>query len=247
MKTLLAVLAYALLWSGATLADEQTSCPVADDTIQTDRPLPHVAAGIAAKRLDIVVVGSASSTLRGPNGPQNAYPGQLQAELTRRLPGVAVNLKTHIEPAGTTADMAATFPKILAEDKPTLVVWQTGTADLMLGNEQDAFHDALDKGIAALQAGAADVIVVNLQYSPRTDALTNVKPYAETMRMVAEDRNAPLFDRMGIMKYWNEEGTFDFYSTGNDGTTNRVHACLGRLLADLVIGSAKPAEAKAEH
>jgi hypothetical protein len=52
---------------------------------------------------------------------------------------------------------------------------------------------------------------------------------------------------MGIMKYWNDAGIFDFYSLTDDGTTNRVHACLGRLLADLVMGSAKRNEGKVSH
>jgi hypothetical protein len=246
MKIFVAVLACALISSGLAVADQPVDCSVPDELISTDRPLPRVMDGIAAKQLNIAVVGSASSTLRGANGPPNAYPAQLETELKRRLPGVAINLTIHIEPRGTASDMAATFPQVLAE-KPNLVIWQSGTADLMLGNEPDAFREALDKGIAALHAGGSDVVVVNLQYSPRTDAMTNVKPYADTMRLVAEDQKVPLFDRMGIMKYWNDEGTFDFYAMTNDGTTYRVHACLGRLLADLVIGSAKRAEVKAEH
>jgi len=246
MKVLFAVLAYALICSGVAFADEATECAVSEDLVQTDRPLPRVMDGIAAKHLSIAVVGSASSTLRGPNGAQNAYPAQLEAELKRRLPGVAITLATHIDARGTAADTAAIFPKVLAE-KPNLVIWQTGTADLMLGNEPEAFRDALEKGIAALHAGGADVVLINLQHSPRTDAMTNVKPYADTMRVVAEDQNIPLFDRMGIMKYWNEEGTFDFYSMTNYGTTYRVHACLGRLLADVILGSAKRAEVKAGH
>jgi hypothetical protein len=242
MRMLVALLASVLLLCATAHAEDIGECAVSEELIPTDRPLPHVVEAIAAKRLSIAVIGTASSTLRAP---ENAYPAQLAAELKRRLPGVAIELKTHIEPSGTTAEMAETFPKLLAEDKPALVVWQTGTADLMLGNDADSFRDSLEKGIAALQAGGADVIVVNLQYSPRTDPMTDAAGFANVMRMVAEDRAVPLFDRMGIMKYWNDEGTFDFYSTTNDGTTNRVHACFGRLLADLLIGSAKPGEAKA--
>lgn len=244
MRMLAALLTGLLLLCGAAHAEDADACAVSDDLIQTNYPLSRVADAIAAKRLVVAVVGTASSTLRAP---QNAYPAQFEAELKRRLAGVAIELKTYIEKSGTTADMTSTFPKLLAEDKPALVVWQTGTADLMLGNDQAAFREALDKGVATLQTGGADVVVVNLQYSPRTDPMTDARAFADIMRMVAEDRNAPLFDRMGIMKYWNDEGTFDFYSMTNDGTPNRVHACLGRLLADLVIGAAKRGEAKAGH
>jgi hypothetical protein len=240
MRLLVAILAGLLVSGGAARADDADPCAVPEELIQTDRPLPHVAAAVTAKHLDTVAVGSASSTLRVP---QNAYPAQFGAELKRRLPDVAVNVATSIDPGGSTADMAPAFPKLLAEHKPALVIWQTGTTDLMLGNDVDSFVDALDKGIAGLQAGGADVVLVNLQYSPRTDPMTGAQAFADAMRTVAENRNVPLFDRMGIMKHWNDEGTFDFYSLVDDGTTNRVHACLGRLLAGQVIASAKPADA----
>ncbi len=244
MNAFLVVLAGALLFGGAALAQGTDTCAVSEDLLTTDVALPHVAEAIAqSKRLEIAVVGSASSTLRGPSGVQHAYPAQLEAELARRLPGVVVKVVPHIQ-QGTTADMAATFPRLLAAEKPNLVVWQTGTADVMLATDPDVFREALDKGIQTLQASGVDVILMNLQHSPRTDPLMHASSYAEAMRMVAEDRGVPLFDRMGIMKYWNDEGTFDFYSTKNDGTVERVHQCFGRLLADLVIGSAKPAETK---
>ena len=244
MKITVVLLFVVLLLGARAHAADADACVVSEDLIQTDHPLAHVAEAIAAKRLGIAVVGTASSTLRAP---QNAYPAQLQAELKRRLPDVAVELRTHIESNGTTADMAATFPKLVAEDKPDLMIWQTGTVDLMLGNGAEELRAALESGIGAVQSARTDVIVVNLQYSPRTDPMTDAKAFADVMRTATEDRNVPLFDRMGIMKYWSDSGTFDFYSLTDDGTTNRVHACLGRLLADLVIGSAKRSERKADN
>jgi hypothetical protein len=233
-----------LLWGGVALAESPDVCAVPEDLVSTEVPLPHVAEGIAqAKRLQIAVVGSASSTLRGASGVQHAYPAQLEAELGRRLAGVAVKVVPHIQ-QGTAADVATTFQRLVAADKPNLVVWQTGTTDVMLGIEPEAFRDALDKGVETLQQSGTDVILMNLQHSPRTDPMMHVGPYADAMRVVAQDRGVPLFDRMAIMKYWNDEGVFDFYSMSNDGTLERVHHCIGRLLADLVIGSSKTAESK---
>jgi GDSL-like Lipase/Acylhydrolase family len=239
MRQVSLVLVAALLLSSPGLAEEGDACAVSEDLVSAGPVLPHVVEAIANKRLDIAVIGTASSTLRGPNGPQHAYPAQLEQELARRLPGVAVKVVPHIE-QGTTATMAAGFNKLLAATKPNLIVWQTGTSDVMLGTDPDAFRVDLDKGLQFLKNQGVDVVLMNLQYSPRTDPMMHVTSYAETMRMVAEDREVPLFDRMGIMQYWNDEGTFDFYSTGNDGTVERVHHCLGRLLADM-IASAKSA------
>jgi hypothetical protein len=244
MTRFFALMAGALLWNGAALAQSTDVCAVSEDLVSTELPLSHVGEAVSqAKRLQIAVVGSASSTLRGASGVQHAYPAQLEAELGRRLAGVAVKVVPHIQ-QGTAADVAATFLRLTAAEKPNLVIWQTGTADVMLGVEPDIFRDALDKGVQALQQSGTDVILMNLQYSPRTDPMMHVGPYADAMRLVAEDRSIPLFNRMAIMKYWNDEGVFDFYSMSNDGTVERVHHCIGRLLADLVIGSSKAAASK---
>jgi hypothetical protein len=244
MTRFFALMAGVLLWNGAALAQSTDVCAVSEDLVSTELPLSHVGEAVSqAKRLQIAVVGSASSTLRGASGVQHAYPAQLEAELGRRLAGVAVKVVPHIQ-QGTAADVAATFQRLTAAEKPNLVIWQTGTADVMLGVEPDMFRDALDKGVQALQQSGTDVILMNLQYSPRTDPMMHVGPYADAMRLVAEDRSIPLFNRMAIMKYWNDEGVFDFYSMSNDGTVERVHHCIGRLLADLVIGSSKAAASK---
>jgi hypothetical protein len=244
MTRFVAVLATTLLCGGAAFAEGADVCAVSEDLLPTDVPLPHVAEAVGqAKHLQIAVVGSASSTLRGANGVQHAYPAQLEAELGRRLAGVVVKVVPHIQ-QGAAADVAATFQRLAAAEKPNLVIWQTGTTDVMLGIDQDAFRDALDKGVQTLQTSGTDVILMNLQHSPRTDPMMHVAPYADAMRVVAEDRGVPLFDRMGIMKYWNDEGVFDFYSMSNDGTVERVHHCLGSLLADLVVGSSKAVPTK---
>jgi hypothetical protein len=244
MTRFFALMAGVLLWNGAALAQSTDVCAVSEDLVSTELPLSHVGEAVSqAKRLQIAVVGSASSTLRGASGVQHAYPAQLEAELGRRLAGIAVKVVPHIQ-QGTAADVAATFQRLTAAEKPNLVIWQTGTADVMLGVEPDIFRDALDKGVQALQQSGTDVILMNLQYSPRTDPMMHVGPYADAMRLVAEDRSIPLFNRMAIMKYWNDEGVFDFYSMSNDGTVERVHHCIGRLLADLVIGSSKAAASK---
>ena len=56
-----------------------------------------------------------------------------------------------------------------------------------------------------------------------------------------------MFDRFSIMRNWADLGTFDLYSaTKKLDIAERVHDCIGRLLADLVIEPAKPDEPHAE-
>jgi len=61
------------------------------------------------------------------------------------------------------------------------------------------------------------------------------------MRWVALQHEIPLFNRFAIMKLWADLGTFELAGAANKlDTAMRVHDCLGRLLADLITGAAKP-------
>jgi len=70
-------------------------------------------------------------------------------------------------------------------------------------------------------------------------------PYIDVMRVAAQQREVPLFDRFAIMHQWNESGSFDLFSAARGvEMAKRVHDCLGRALATFVIDAAhiKPAE-----
>ena len=67
-----------------------------------------------------------------------------------------------------------------------------------------------------------------------------LQTYVEVMRWVALQHETPLFDRFDLMKTWADLGTFDLYSaTKKLDMAERVHDCLGRLLADLVLEASK--------
>lgn len=234
-----------LLAAGSVRAGSSTEqpaeCRVAQHLAENGIPLPKVRKAIAAKRVSILVLGAGSSLLPGANGPQNAYPGQLRAALAEKLPGVDIVLNTDVKARRTAAEMVKALPALLAASKPNLVVWQTGTVDAMQGVDQDQFSQALDKGINIARSAGADVVLVNSQYSPRTESIIALGAYAESMRWVAVQHEIPLFDRFSVMKLWGDLGTFDLYSaTKKLDIAERVHACIGRLLADLVSEAAKP-------
>jgi hypothetical protein len=186
--------------------------------------------------------------LSGPAGAASSYPARLEAALRERLPRVEVKVVTHARPRQLAADMIKDFGQILAEDKPNLVIWQTGTFDAIRGIEPEEFRTVLDEGVGALQNGGADVILMNMQYSPRMDTVIAVGPYNDNMRWVAQERGVPLFDRFAIMQYWNQVGTFDLSTaTKSPAMAQQVHDCIGRALASLVIEAAHLDVEKAPH
>jgi hypothetical protein len=223
------------------LAEDPQECRVGESLIDADFPLPHVAKALANKKLDVLVVGAGSSTLPGPNGGRDAYPVRLRAALKEKFPGLSVTLATDIKLRRTAADMIDGMPAALAANKPALVVWQTGTVDAMLVIDPDDFSAALNKGVDLARLAGADVILVNAQYSPRTESMIALSRYLEDMRWVALQQEIPLLDRFAIMKLWTEMGTFDFHSATNKlDVARRVHDCIGRLLADLVSETTRP-------
>ncbi len=168
-------------------------------------------------------------------------PARLQQALVDQLKGVEVKVTTDIKARRTAAEMVKALPADLSAAKPALMIWQTGTTDAMLAVDPDQFSQALDQGINIARSAGADVVLVNAQYSPRTESMIALSTYSEDMRWVALQQEVPLFDRFSIMRLWSDLGTFDLYSaTKKLDIAERVHDCIGRLLADLVIAAAKP-------
>ena len=236
MRTLSLALAGLFAYAGAALA-QTGNCMEAAALVHADAGLSRAAVAIASRHeLKVAVAGSASSILAGPGGTRAAYPVTLQSALSERLPGVAVRMTNTAKPRQTAAEMQAGFGQVLAEQKPDLLIWQTGTVDAMRGIDVDQFRAALEKGIDQLHAGGADVLLMNMQYSPRTESMIAADNYAEIMRGVALREEIPIFDRLAVMKEWNDEGTFDLSTTTkNSEMAEQVHVCIGRLLADLVV------------
>jgi len=219
-------------------------CEVPDYLLTGETALPKVAEAIkAGGPLNILVVGSRSSTIGGPaNGAETAaYPGQMQAALKTELPSIQVNVSVEIQAKKTAEEVATGLAKLVETKKPTLVIWQTGTVDAMRSVDPDDFRTAVDEGVVALRDAGADTILVNPQYSPRTESMISASPYLDNMRVVAQEHEVPLFDRFALMQKWSEAGDFDlFTAVHNSELAKRVHGCLGRALSQFIMASAHP-------
>jgi hypothetical protein len=237
-KSVLFLLAGLSAGASARADDPPKSCDVPAYLLTSDSPLARVASAIkAGGPLDILVVGSRSSTISGAEG--DAYPARLQVALREKLPGTTVNVSVELAPRKTAEDIAPDLGKLAGTKKPTLVVWQTGTVDAIRSVDIDNFRGAVDQGVTALQNAGSDVVLMNMQYSPRTETMVSPASYIDNMRLAAQQHDVPLFDRFAIMTQWNESGEFDLFSAvhGSD-LAKRVHNCLGRALSTFVIDTA---------
>jgi hypothetical protein len=242
MRVVRLLIMLAMMGGAATplRAQEPQGCEVPDYLLASESRLPRSAAAKQAGKLDILVIGSRSATL---NPPEQAFPARLEASLRARWPQVQVSVATDLRPKKTAEEVASELGPVLAQRKPTLVIWQTGTVDAMMSVDQDEFRAALDDGVRVMQQAGSDVILMNLQYSPRTETVISASSYIDNMRVVAQQHEAPLFDRFAIMRYWSESGDFDLSSTSTGpDLARRVHDCLARALSSLIAAAIVPPE-----
>ncbi|MBR1267045.1 SGNH/GDSL hydrolase family protein [Bradyrhizobium sp. AUGA SZCCT0222] len=218
--------------------DAPANCEVPAYLLTSESKLPKVETAIAGdRRLEILVVGSRSSSI--PSSEASAYPGRLQAMLKEALPKVAVNVSVELQVKKTAEEVAGGLVKLVELKKPTLVIWQTGTYDAIRSIDPDDFRAGVEEGVAALQKAGVDVILMNLQYSPRTETMISAPPYLDNIRVVAQQHDIPLFDRFAMMRHWSDAGDFDLSTTSHGpDLAKRVHDCLGRALSKFVIDAA---------
>ncbi|MDH2386944.1 SGNH/GDSL hydrolase family protein [Bradyrhizobium sp. CER78] len=213
-------------------------CDVPAYLLASESSLPKVTDAVKANQpLNVLVVGSRSSTI--PGNEASAYPATLQAALKEAFPAATIDLSVELQAKSTAEETAGALVKLVEAKKPTLVIWQTGTVDAMRAVDPDDFRTAINEGVVALRGAGADVVLVNLQYSPRTETMISAPPYLDNIKVVAQQHDVPLFDRFAIMKQWSDAGYFDLFSTAHGvDLAKKVHACLGRALAKFVIDAA---------
>ncbi len=213
-------------------------CAAPADLLEVDTRLPHLAARLRARLpVTIVAIGGASTRGAAAGSPDNAYPHRLQLALARRFPGVRVTVINKGVPRQTAADMLARFPADVIAAKPVLVVWEVGIVDAVRGTELDDFAAALQEGIDQLKKQAIDSLLVDMQFSQKTNAVIDFERYLDTVHRVGDLNEVYVFPRYALMRFWSEQHMFDLNEVSG-GERFRlaadVYDCIGRRLAEAI-------------
>lgn len=211
------------------------ACAVPESVLTPGSGLPRVSAQLAAGRaLTVLVVNSAKSL---PKPGIAAYPARLEGELKRRLPGHEVSTAVLSLPGEAAPAMVAPLTQAVEEQRPALVVWQTGTVDAMRSLDLESFGTALQSGIAEVQRRGADIVIMDMQYSMHTAQLIDFAPYVSYMSWLAQSSDVFHFPRYDIMRHWVEDNRVDFADESDEAKRRSyefVHQCIGQLLAQSV-------------
>jgi acyl-CoA thioesterase I len=228
-----------ILLGGAT----PISTPVPDCIVPPDvfAEIPSTVSTrvLIAKRapVSIIVIGGMSTLGAAAGGLEFAWPNRLAEALAARHPGTTINVFNKAQPNNTAEMMLSRFEKEILPANPALVIWETGTRDAVNGVDLDAFRETLQQGIDQLHERNIEVVLMDSQFSSRTQMIVNFSRYADTMRDVASANNIGVFPRHDIMRIWAEEGVFDFEVNERNavlGLARRLYDCIGQAVATFI-------------
>ncbi len=222
----------------AVAQEQEKDCTAPAELIQDDPKLPLLAARIQQhKSVKIVAVGGSSTAGAAAQSPLQSYPERLEETLTERFPDVEITVVNKGVPRQTAQEMLDRFAQDVVAENPVLTIWETGTTDAVRGVDVDAFTATLEAGITALRAHDIEVMLVDMQYSRRTASIIGFERYLAAMHRTADVDEVYLFKRFDIMKFWSDNGTFNFEDVQKSDRARlaaEVYDCLARRIADAI-------------
>lgn len=204
---------------------------------------------LTAKRLvkgepiTIVALGSSSTVGLNASDRSNAWPARLEADLHRRLPGRTIVVHNRGRPRDDAEHMLQRLDAEVLSLKPTLVVWETGTAEAVRQMDVEGFVTHIQAGIERIMRAGADVMLVTPQYSRETARLIVYQPYIDAMNAIGARRDVLLFPRFEIMRHWVETGQMQLEGLTPAqvaGIADRLYDCLGRQMARAIVYATEP-------
>ncbi len=191
----------------------------------------------STKLIRIVALGSSSTAGSGASSPHASYPAQLDDELERRFVGWDFKV-TNLGVGGQLAsDMLARMARDVIPREPHLVLWQTGVNDAIRDVGVENYRNTLKAGIEKLRQHGIDVILVQMQFYPRSERVQRYKDYLLAMHEVAATEEVAVFRRFSIMKHFIKSGQFtpaQLLSPDLFHMNDLSYGCLAGLMADAI-------------
>ena len=222
---------------------EEDACAVPDELTQDEPALPKTAARLKAKEpLVIAVIGGSSTAGMGAGGGDLAYPHQLELALEKHFPDVPITVLNKGMPRQVAQQMRDRFEPDLQDTGATLVLWEVGITDATRETDRDEFADTLQQGITWLHEHDMEVMLIDMQFSPDTTTVINFDPYLDRLHEAGSLSQTYVFHRYDIMKYWSENGVFNFTDVPvgeRRALAAKVYTCIGARLADAIAYAAR--------
>ncbi|HEX4408023.1 MAG TPA: SGNH/GDSL hydrolase family protein [Xanthobacteraceae bacterium] len=222
--------------AAATAPATPTVCTAPVAFSHLARPLTHLMRSLASNEpVTIVAIGSSSTAGAGASSRDASYPSRLAVELRQRFSGRDITVINRGMNGEETDNMMARFAADVFPAHPQLILWQVGTNSVLRDRPLDRHAEQLYRGIDQLKASGADVVLIDLQYSPAVVAKSETPDMVAQIALAAKNENVDLFQRFAAMRDWSEVQhlPFDtFVAPDKLHMNDWGYACMAKLLAN---------------
>jgi acyl-CoA thioesterase-1 len=207
--------------------------------------LPNTTQAIRlGKTLVIVAIGSSSTRGVGASDPAHTYPALLAEELRHRWPSLGVTVINKGVSGEMATQMLARFERDVLPYHPQLVIWQTGSNQVIRsGGDIEGYAATIREGIARLKAARFDVALMDPQFAPRVLARPMHLSIVDTISAVANDTKVALFPRFAVMRHLVRSGQYkieDIISSDGLHMNDVSYGCIAHLLAHSLVEATEP-------
>lgn len=234
-----------LLFAGPPAGASHTGkgCTAPQEMTRFKVSLPNTSRALRGSNgLIIVAIGSSSTKGVGASDPAHAYPTLLGEELRRRWPRLAVTVINKGVAGEVASQMLARFERDVLSYRPQLVIWQTGSNQVLRSGDTEGYAGIIREGISRLKVAGIDVVLMDLQFAPRVLARPMHALIVDSIGAVADDTKVPVFRRFAVMRHWISSGQYkveDIISSDGLHMNDVSYGCIARLLADSLAAAAE--------
>ena len=235
-----------LLLTAASVGVSYTAlgCTVPPEITRFSVRLPHTAGAIrSGKELVIVAIGSSSTKGVGASDPAHTYPALLADDLRRRWPHLAVTVINKGVGGEMAFEMLARFDRDVLPYHPQLVIWQTGSNQVLKSGDIEGYVATIREGIDRLKAAGVDVVLMDPQFAPRVLARPLHLLIVDSISAVANEMKVAVFRRFAVMRHWlssHQYKTEDIISSDGLHMNDVSYGCIAHLLADTLTAAVEP-------
>lgn len=218
------------------------TCLAANSNLSLGVRLPHTRDRLKdGKPLKIVAVGSSSTVGLWEFRPATTFPDVMRREILRLQSNAKISVTNSGRVGDTIPDNVARFERDVLSFNPDLILWQLGTNDIAWGGQaDDQLKTKIVQGVHSLKASGADVILMDLQYTPMVLASPYYSRMQEIISEVAQQERIGLFSRFALMRKSIDAGVPPSALVSWDRLHNSTEGydCIGRALARAILANA---------
>jgi len=153
------------------------------------------------------------------------------------LPGRDITVINRGVNGEETAQMLARFANDVIAARPDLVLWQVGTNTVVRDHPLRVHSVLLHEGIALLKQAGADVVLIDMQFTPLLLAKSETPSMEDQIALAAKEANVDLFNRFALMRNWHEVQHIPFeafVAPDKLHMNDWSYACVAKVLATAI-------------